>query len=91
MDEMAILSHLEALAQGLEIKVRYENLEGETSFPSGGLCRLRNQQVIIVNERAPIREKIQTLAKALMRFDLNRVYIKPALRDLLEKGKGAGD
>ncbi len=91
MDETAILSHLEALAQGLEIKVRYENLESETSFPSGGLCRLGNQQVIFVNERAPVREKIQTLAKALMRFDLNRVYIKPALRDLLEKGKDAGD
>ncbi len=91
MDEMAILSHLEALAHSLEIKVRYEGLEGETAFPTGGLCRIRNEHVIIVNERVPIREKIQTLAKALRRFDLNRVYIKPALRALLEEGRGAKD
>ena len=87
MDEAAILSHLEALAHSIQIKIRYENLEGETAFPVGGLCRIRNEHVIIVNERATIREKIRTLAKALRRFDLSQVYLRPALRDLLEEGR----
>ncbi len=89
MDEGVILSHLEALAHSLGIKVRYEDLAGETAFSAGGLCRIKNQQVIIVNERAPVREKTRTLAKALSRFDLNQVYIRPALRDFLEEEREA--
>jgi hypothetical protein len=88
LDEMVILSHLEALAESLEINVRYEDLEGETDFASGGLCRIKNQYVVFVNDRAPIKEKIQTLAKGLIRFDLTRVYVKPALRDFLEQERG---
>ena len=84
LDETALLGHLEALAHALGIDVRYESMEGETSFSSGGLCRIKDKQVIIVNHRAPIGEKIQTLARALKRFDLSQVYIRPALRDLLE-------
>lgn len=91
MDETAILSHLEALAHTLGIKVRYEDLEGETAFPAGGLCRIRDEHVIIVNERASLREKIQTLARALRRFDLSHVYLKPALRDFLEEGRKEKD
>ncbi len=87
LDDMAILSHLEALAHRLDIKVRYEGLQGETAFSTGGLCRIRNQHMIIVNEMASTKEKIQTLARALRRFDLKRVYIKPALRDLLEAAR----
>jgi hypothetical protein len=33
---------------------------------------------------ATTEEKIQTLAKALGRFDLSQIYLKPALRDFLE-------
>lgn len=88
---MVILSHLEALAESLEINVRYEDLEGETAFTPGGLCRIKNQYVIFVNDSAPIKEKTQTLAKALRRFDFTRVYVKPALRDLLEQERGDKD
>ena len=84
MDEAAILSHLEALAHRLDIDVRYECIEADTAFASGGLCRLRDRRIIIVNESAAAKEKISTLAGALRRFDLSGIYIKPALRDLLE-------
>lgn len=84
MDETALLGHLEALAYALGIDVRYEFLEGETAFSSGGLCRIKDKQFIILNHKAPIGEKIQTLARALKRFDLSQVYIRPAIRDLLE-------
>ena len=87
MDETAILGHLEALAHNLGILIRYECLESETTFPSGGLCRLRDKHVIIVNTRSTAVEKVQTLARALRRFDLSKVYIRPALRDLLEESK----
>ncbi|MCP4667594.1 MAG: hypothetical protein GY849_14655 [Deltaproteobacteria bacterium] len=80
-----MLKHLEALAHTLGIPIRYERMEGETTFPSGGLCRIRESHVIIVNERATTREKVRTIADALKRFDLSQVYLKPAMRDFLEK------
>jgi hypothetical protein len=85
LDETVVLGHLEALAHALEIQIRYEVIESETAFPSGGLCRIRDKQVIIVNTKATVGEKVQTLTRALRRFDLSNMYLKPALRDLLEK------
>ena len=84
MDETVVLGHLEALAHTLEIQIRYEFIESETAFPSGGLCRIRGKQVIIINTKATVGEKVQTLTQALRRFDLSNIYLKPALRDLLE-------
>lgn len=85
MDEASVIDHLEALAHSLGIQVRHECLENEeTAFPSGGLCRVKGKPLIIVNSAVPSSEKVQTLARALRRFDLSGVYLKPALRDLLE-------
>jgi hypothetical protein len=85
MDNIAVLSQLEALAHTLGIQIRYECLEGEAAFSPGGLCRIRNKTVIILNERAATEEKIRTLARVLRRFDLSRIYLRPALRDFLER------
>ena len=85
MDETVVLGHLEALAHTLGIQIRYEYIESETSFPTGGLCRIRDKQVIIVNTKATVGEKVQTLTRALRRFDFSNTYLKPALRDLLEE------
>ena len=60
-------------------------MDSETIFHSGGLCRLKGKHIIIVNASATVSEKMRTRAKALGRFDLSRVYVKPALRDLLER------
>ena len=84
MDNTAILGQLEAVAQTLGIQIRYECLEGEAAFSSGGLCRIRDKQVILVDERAPTGQKVHTLARVLRRFDLSQIYLRPALRDLLE-------
>ena len=84
MNETAALDHLETLAHNLGIEIRYENLEGEATFSPGGICRIRNKLVIIVNRKAGPRDKIHTLARALKRFDLSQVYIRPALREFLE-------
>ncbi len=85
MDDIAILDHLEALANTLGIEIRYEYLDGETAFHSGGLCRVRDKYFVIVNETASKGEKIQIIARALRRFDLSQIFIKPALRDFLEE------
>jgi N-dimethylarginine dimethylaminohydrolase len=85
MDDHAVLSQLEGLANTLGIQIRYEKIIEDELSGAGGLCRVKGEWVIIVNSRATINEKIQTLAKSLKNFDLNNIYIRPALRELLEK------
>ena len=85
MDDTSVIDQLEALAYSLGIVVRHERLENEEStFLPGGLCRVKGKPFIILNAAAPASEKVQTLAKALRRFDLSGVYVKPAVRTLLD-------
>ena len=84
MDEKSLLVHMEELAHKLGIAVRYENMPIEAAFSTGGLCRIKGKQVVIINENASGREKILTLGKALKRFNLGKVYVKPALRKFLD-------
>jgi hypothetical protein len=51
----------------------------------GGLCKLRGEKLLIIKSKAPGRDKIQILAKALSNFDLDQIYIRPAIRGLIER------
>ena len=82
-NEKTILSLLEELCQSLGIQVRYEPIKKEGSFYPGGLCRVKGEQLIILNSSATNNDKIQALAKAVTSFDLDQVYLKPALREFL--------
>jgi hypothetical protein len=84
LDERTLLGQLERLAQELSIPVRYEPITGEEVFTTGGLCRIKDEYVIIIETRAPAEEKIHALARALKYFDLSQIYLKPALREFLE-------
>lgn len=80
MNKEKMLEDLEEVAKRLSIEVRYEDLETE-----GGMCRLKDRQIIMVNKSLPLKEKIKTLAQNLRRLDLNKVYILPALREIINQ------
>jgi hypothetical protein len=86
MDDSSTLMRLEELADKLGVPIRYEKIkiDEEESILSGGLCRVKGEVVIIIDSRATTKNKIQVLVKALKYFDLGDVYIRPALRELLE-------
>lgn len=85
MDDRTVLGHLEAVAEQLGVEIRYEPMEGEAALSPGGMCRLRGKAVIIVNGKAPLGDKIQTVARALRRLDVSRIYLRPGIRNLLER------
>lgn len=85
MDEKEILNQLEELAKSLGIIIRYEQLLKEGSFFPGGLCRIKGEDILIINSMAGIDDKIEILAKAVVPFDLSRIYMRPALREFLSK------
>jgi hypothetical protein len=87
MDENSLIDLLEELAEGFGVKVRYDAIrqDEDAVYVAGGLCLLKGEYVVIVNSKATAKERINTLATALKHFDLDQVYIRPALRELLNE------
>jgi len=88
MDDRSKLEHLEDLAGKVGLTIRYESLKAEGSLHTGGYCRIKGRDFVIVNKKASIRDKIHVLAEALKRFDLNHLYVLPSLRKLLDGEDG---
>lgn len=86
--EGAILAQLEELARSLGIEIRNEPLRKESSFSPGGLCRLKGDYLLIFNTKATKEDRIEALAQALTRFDLDQVYLRPGLREFLDRYRG---
>lgn len=84
MDDYATLALLEELAYRLGVPIRYEKMIDEDTLSAGGLCLLKGQEMILVDSRADTKVKIRTLVKALKHFDLDDVYVRPAIRELLD-------
>ena len=51
----------------------------------GGACILDGNDLIILNSSAPVEQRIQHLAEALGSRDLSRIYLRPAIRSILEQ------
>ncbi|MFH1349297.1 MAG: hypothetical protein ABII26_00005 [Pseudomonadota bacterium] len=84
MDENTILKQLEELAASLSIQIRYDAIKKEGTYYPGGLCRVKGENILFINSKADTRDKIEALAKAVSRFDLSQVYLRPGLREFLE-------
>ena len=87
MDEEALIDYLEELAESLGIQIRYEAIrqDEDSIYVAGGLCLLKGEYVLIINTKSTARERIKTLAMAVKHFDLDQIYIRPVLRELLDR------
>jgi hypothetical protein len=84
LEDEILLHQLEELANRLGIAVRHEPVSVEESSGAGGLCRLKGKYVLIIHSQASVQEKVRLFIDALKQFPLSGIYIKPALRELLE-------
>jgi hypothetical protein len=85
MTHEELLIQLEDLAGRLNIQVQYESLKNEDPSSFGGFCRIRHQHMIIIHSKATISRKIDIFTDALRRFDIDDLYMRPALREHLNK------
>ncbi len=87
MDESRLIDYLEELAESLGIQIRYEAIhqDEDSIYVAGGLCLLRGEYLLIINTKATTKERIKTLSTAVKHFDLDRIYIRPILRELLDR------
>ena len=87
MDENTIIEQLEELIERFGVQIRHEAIKQDEDSVNviGGLCLLKGEYVLIINSKATIRDKIWTLGIALKQFDHDQIYIRPVLRELLER------
>jgi N-dimethylarginine dimethylaminohydrolase len=87
MDENTIIDRLEELIKSFGIQIRHEAIKQDEDLVNvaGGLCLLRGEYVLIINSKATTMDRIKTLATALKHFDLDQIYLRPVLRELLDK------
>jgi hypothetical protein len=77
------LTELETLAERLAVRVSYEPMAGIVQN-RGGLCRVKGEYRVIIDRRLKPPERVQILAEALGRFDLDGVEVADAVRALVE-------
>jgi hypothetical protein len=90
MTREELLIQLEELAARLNIQVQYESVKSEDPSTFGGYCRINDQHMIILHSKALISRKIEIITEALKRFDIDDVYLLPALREHLKKDDPPG-
>ncbi|NOY53423.1 MAG: hypothetical protein GXP58_07350 [Deltaproteobacteria bacterium] len=79
MDAQEMLEQLEMLAQKLSIQVRYERCNSR-----GGICRVKEDRMIIIRKTLTVQEKAEILGRALSGLSLEETYLVPEVRQFLE-------
>lgn len=85
MNETMLLQHLEELAETLNLRVKYEGLRKLHIFSRGGLCRLQDDHLVLIESTLNLSEKIDLLADVLTHHNLENMYMPPAVRKLLDR------
>jgi len=80
MNSREMLEQLEALAQKMSIKVRYEKCKSR-----GGLCRIKGEPMMIIRKDLTVPDKADLLSLLLCRFPLEDYYLIPEVRKALER------
>ena len=51
---------------------------------SGGYCIVKDETVIVVNKLKPIEHRLKVLATSFLEYNLDDIYMIPALRAYIE-------
>ena len=73
------------LAERLQITVSEQNLKTTGFKVKSGICKVRGQNMFVMDKHKSISEKIQILAEQLARIPHEDLYLIPAVRELLAK------
>jgi hypothetical protein len=84
-----VLDELIEAAERVGIKVRREKLMREVGYRArGGSCRLREDNLVIIDRDQPPHEQLEILAEALKGRDLEALYLSPEARRIIQAGPG---
>jgi hypothetical protein len=82
MDSAAILDELLELLEAQNVVIRRDALGGT----GGGLCDIKGKHIFFLDTQASSAEAAAKCAEALAKVaDVEKVYMKPQLREIVEK------
>jgi hypothetical protein len=79
MKKEKLYSEFEELGQRLGVKI----IKGKGNF-TGGICTVKDETVIVVNKMKPIEHRLKILAISFLEYNLDDIYMIPALRAFIE-------
>ena len=82
MKKVKLYIEFEELGRRLGLKI----LKGKGDF-SGGTCTVNNETVIVINKMKPMEQRLRTLAISFLEFNLDEIYMVPALRAYIEESR----
>ena len=82
MKKNKVLEEFEILSEQLGFKV----INGRGSF-SGDSCTIKEEKFIVINKNKPIEQKIKRFAQVFAKLNLTNIYLKPAIRELVNQEK----
>ncbi|MFL2511080.1 MAG: hypothetical protein ACJ0RN_02145 [Candidatus Neomarinimicrobiota bacterium] len=77
-----LLEDFLSLGEKCDIKIIHD--KGDFN---GDNCLLFANNTIVINKHKPLDQRLHVLAKCFSQINLDNVYIKPILRDLIEQAK----
>tara|TARA_B100000579_G_scaffold315593_1_gene265074 strand:+ start:166 stop:426 length:261 start_codon:yes stop_codon:yes gene_type:complete len=78
MKNNKLLEEFNLLAEKLDIKI----MKGKGDF-SGGSCTVNDKKVIVINNGKPIEQRLNVLANCFKDYNLDSLFIVPALREYI--------
>jgi hypothetical protein len=82
MKKVKLYTEFEELGQRLGLKI----LKGKGDF-SGGTCTVNNETVIVINKMKPMEQRLKILATSFLEYNLDEIYMVPALRAYIEESR----
>jgi hypothetical protein len=93
--QAALLEELKVAAEKLGLKVREERLLREVGYRvRSGSCRVREDEILFLERGLPASAQIDILVEELAGRPLDRLYLSPAARVMIERAvpkNGLGD
>jgi hypothetical protein len=87
MDDQPLFDELLQAAERLGVEVRIEPFETPATM-GGGLCVVRGEKLVLIDQRAPLPDRVRALARALIELKSETVYMAPEARELIEAIRG---
>jgi len=79
-DAPFIVVTVEALMRKLDLKI----IKDKGNF-IGGICIIKDEKVIVVNKMKPLEQRLRVLANSFLSYNLDDIYMVPALRAYIEQ------
>lgn len=82
MQSIKFLTQLTDILEKLGIELRMDVLGEKT----GGLCKFKNKQILIIDKNLSMEQQAEKILEALHGMDLSGLYLPPAVRQAIEGG-----